>query len=49
MKPGDAFRSRPLRDALTRLRAALLDLQQAGRHAEAAEVRELVKRIEAST
>lgn len=37
---------RSLRDALTRLRAALLDLTAAGRHAEAAEVGQLIKRLE---
>lgn len=39
--------NRSLRDAITRLKAAMLDLIAAGRHTEANEVRALVERLEA--
>lgn len=41
-----AIRQKPIRDALVRLRAAVLDLSVAGCHAEAAELGALIKRLE---
>lgn len=38
---------KPLRDAIARLRGAILDLTSAGCHAEAAELAALVQRLEA--
>ena len=47
--PGDFRRSKQLRDALFRLRAAVLDLTAAGCHAEAAELAALIRRLEEKT
>ena len=40
------MKAKALRDALTRLRAAMLDLTAAGMHSEANELAALIRRLE---
>lgn len=49
LSPGAFSQPKQVRDALVRLRAALLDLQAAGCYAAAAELAALIKRVESAS